>query len=215
MAATYQTIASSAFTEFREKASKFLGYAFPVEDEAAIVAHLQALKKEHPKANHHCYAWRLGFDLNLFRANDDGEPSGTAGKPILGQIDSKQLTNTLVVVVRYFGGTLLGTSGLIHAYRDSARLTLEECQILTQVISSQFNLTVDYALMNDLIDALKKCKVTILSQTYTDRQATLQVSVASDRLPEVWPEVFAKMLKVSIDEARLVQQIGGLQINSL
>ena len=215
MAATYQTIASGAFTEFREKASKFLGYAFQVEDEAAIVAHLQALKKEHPKANHHCYAWRLGFDLNLFRANDDGEPSGTAGKPILGQIDSRQLTNTLVVVVRYFGGTLLGTSGLIHAYRDSARLTLEECQILTQVISSQFNLTVDYALMNDLIDALKKCKVTILSQTYTDRQATLQVSVASDRLPEVWPEVFAKMLKVSIDEARLVQQIGGLQINSI
>ena len=213
MAETYQTIASSAFTEFREKASKFLGYAFPVENEIAIASHLQALKKEHPKANHHCYAWRLGFDLNLFRANDDGEPSGTAGKPILGQIDSKLLTNTLVVVVRYFGGTLLGTSGLIHAYRDSARLTLEECQILTQVISSQFNLTVDYALMNDLIDALKKCKVIILSQAYTDRQATLLVSVPSDRLPELWPEVFAKMLKVSIEEARLVKQIGGLQIS--
>jgi len=215
MAETYRTIAANSQSEFREKASKFLGYAFPVENEIEINAHLLAVKKEHPKANHHCYAWRLGFDLNSHRANDDGEPSGTAGKPILGQIDSKQLTNTLVIVVRYFGGTLLGTSGLIHAYRDSAKLTLEANQILTQVITAQFRIVVDYALMNDVIEALKKCKVSILEQQYTDTQASLVVSVDSDRVPEIWPELFAKILRVSIDEARMIKEISGVKITAL
>src|SRR5690606_3344312 len=109
----YFTIETSAIAEFKDRGSKFLAYSFPIKNANELKTHLQSLKKEHSKAVHHCFAYRIGTDGNNFRTSDDGEPSGTAGKPILGQIDSKSLTNTLVIVVRYFGGTLLGVPGLI------------------------------------------------------------------------------------------------------
>ena len=121
----YFTIDRTANAEFRDRGSRFIAYAFPVEDAAVFKKKLQELKKEHPKAVHHCFAYRLGIQGDNFRANDDGEPSGTAGKPILGQIDSKGLTNTAIVVVRYFGGTLLGVPGLINAYKTASSLVLQ------------------------------------------------------------------------------------------
>ncbi len=117
---SYLTIEKNTEGLFKDKGSKFLAFAYPVEEEEEIKEYIQALKKEHYSARHHCYAWRLGAEKTHFRANDDGEPSSTAGKPILGQIQKNDLTNILIVVVRYFGGTLLGVSGLINAYRGAA-----------------------------------------------------------------------------------------------
>jgi uncharacterized YigZ family protein len=113
----YYTIEKESVAEFKDRGSRFLAYAFPVQNTDDFKKRLKALKEEHPKAAHHCFAYRIGNDNNVFRSGDDGEPSGSAGKPILGQIDSKGLTNTAIVVVRYFGGTLLGVPGLINAYK--------------------------------------------------------------------------------------------------
>src|SRR5215510_1222086 len=121
----YYTIEKEATAEFKDRGSKFIGYAFPVSSVEGFKEKLNEVKKLHPKATHHCFAYRLGLDGNAFRVSDDGEPSGSAGRPILGQIDSKQLTNTLIVVVRYFGGTLLGVPGLINAYKTAASLVLQ------------------------------------------------------------------------------------------
>ena len=121
----YQTIAQPSFAEFKDRGSRFLAYAYPIKLVEEFKEKLQLLKKEHPKAVHHCFAYRIGLDNNIFRVSDDGEPSGTAGKPILGQIDSKQLTNVLIIVVRYFGGTLLGVPGLINAYKSAAAMALQ------------------------------------------------------------------------------------------
>jgi len=118
---TYKTITAPTTSDFRDRGSKFFGFAYPVQDVEEVKEKVKALKKEHPKAVHHCYAFRIGTDGTLFRANDDGEPSGSAGKPMLGQIDSAGLTNVLVVIVRYFGGSLLGVPGLINAYKTANR----------------------------------------------------------------------------------------------
>jgi uncharacterized YigZ family protein len=131
---TYLTIAATSLGEFKEKGSKFLAYAYFVSNESDIKEKLDLLKKEHFKATHHCYAYRLGTDGKNYRANDDGEPSGTAGRPILGQIDSFGLTNLLIVVVRYYGGTKLGTSGLINAYRESAKEALSNAEKIEKII---------------------------------------------------------------------------------
>ena len=129
----YFTIDKPAVAEFKDRGSKFLAYAFHIKTANDFKQHLKELKKEHPQAVHHCFAYRLGFDENNFRINDDGEPSGTAGKPILAQIDSKSLTDILVVVVRYFGGTLLGVPGLVNAYKTTTTLVLQ----LTPIIQKQ------------------------------------------------------------------------------
>src|SRR5215216_7067867 len=118
----YNTIEKPSFAEFKDRGSRFLAYAFPVQSADNFKKKLKAIKEEHSKAAHHCFAYRIGIDGNNFRAGDDGEPSGSAGRPILGQIDSKELTNIAIVVVRYFGGTLLGVPGLINAYRTSASM---------------------------------------------------------------------------------------------
>ena len=215
MQESYRTIEAPAITEFREKASKFLGFAFPVKDEAEIVLHLNEIRKIHPKATHHCYAWRLGFDMNLYRANDDGEPSGTAGKPILGQIDSKGVTNTLIIVVRYFGGTLLGTSGLIAAYKESAKITLEECSIIEHKITKEYQLIVDYSIMNDVIEAIKKCKIDLASQVYNDSNAIIKISVDIAKTAVFKHELFARINKISMDEAMLIKELSGLKISEI
>src|SRR5882724_8840607 len=121
----YTTVAKSGMAEFKDRGSKFIGYVYPVASTEEFKESLNDVKKQHPRATHHCFAYRLGLDGNTYRVSDDGEPSGTAGRPILGQIDSKGLVNTLVVVVRYFGGTLLGVPGLINAYKSAAALALQ------------------------------------------------------------------------------------------
>ena len=130
----YQTVTQNAIAEFKDRGSKFMAYVFPVITIDECKKYLQELKKEHPKAVHHCLAYRLGLDGNIFRVSDDGEPSGTAGKPILNQIDSKELTNVVVIVVRYFGGTLLGVPGLINAYKTAAALALQTIPVVRKAI---------------------------------------------------------------------------------
>lgn len=157
----YKTIAAAGSSEFRDRGSRFLGYAFPVDTIAAIKNHIQELKKEHPKAGHFCVGWRLGTDGTQYRASDDGEPAGSAGRPILGQIDSLGLSNTLVVVVRHFGGTLLGVPGLIHAYKTAAFAALEGLPLLERWVETRVEITFDYASMGEVLYLLKQFEATI------------------------------------------------------
>ena len=160
----YITIASAGTGDFRDRGSKFLAYSYPVLSAADVKEKLQALKKEHPKAVHHCYAYRLGTDGIQFRAVDDGEPSGSAGKPILGQIDSLGLINVLVIVVRYFGGTLLGVPGLIYAYKTATALSLENVPKTEKWIESLFEINFDYPAMGEVLYLLKQAEATIYKQ---------------------------------------------------
>jgi uncharacterized YigZ family protein len=160
----YTTIASPSTGDFRDRGSKFLSYAYPVATAGEIKEKLHALKKEHPKAVHHCYAWRLGTDGNQYRAVDDGEPSGSAGKPILGQIDSAGLTNVLVIVVRYFGGTLLGVPGLINAYKTATAQALETAPKTEKWVEDIVEISFDYAVMGEVLYLLKQSEATIYKQ---------------------------------------------------
>jgi uncharacterized YigZ family protein len=161
----YYTIERPGVAEFKDRGSKFIGYAFPITDVTDFKNKLHGLRSEHPKAAHHCFAYRLGLDGNNFRSSDAGEPPGTAGKPILGQIDSKQLTNVAVMVVRYFGGTLLGTTGLINAYKTTAALTLQTTPIIQKPIQINYRLQFDYTRMNEVMTILKKYNCAILNQS--------------------------------------------------
>jgi uncharacterized YigZ family protein len=152
---TYLTIEKPGEGIFKDRGSKFLAFVFPVKKEEEVKEHLQKLRKEHPGANHHCYAFRLGADKLLFRSNDDGEPSGTAGKPILGQIQSHDLTNILIVVARYFGGSLLGVPGLIAAYRGAAADAIANAKIVEMQIMEVYELHFPYSAMNDVMKILK------------------------------------------------------------
>ncbi len=152
---SFLTISEKSEALFKDKGSKFHAYAYPVETEEEIKDIVQNTKKEHYSARHHCYAWRLGADYSNFRANDDGEPSSTAGKPILGQIQKADLTNILIIVVRYFGGILLGTSGLINAYKSSASLVIENAIIEEQLVKTNFWVEFDYLAMNDIMKIFK------------------------------------------------------------
>ncbi len=156
MTDSFLTIAKAEEGLFKDKGSKFIAYAFPVETEEEIKEHIDQLKKSHHSARHHCYAWRLGASMKHFRANDDGEPSSTAGKPILGQIRRLNLTNVLVVVVRYFGGTLLGVSGLINAYKESAADVLERATIVEKLVETKFQVYFDYPNMNPVMRIFKE-----------------------------------------------------------
>ena len=160
----YYTIEKPAIAEFKDRGSKFIAYAFPINDPVDFKKKLQDLKTDHPKAVHHCFAYRLGADGNNFRSSDDGEPSGTAGKPILGQIDSKKLMNVAIIVVRYFGGTLLGVPGLINAYKTVAALALQTTPIVQKAIEINYHLQFDYTKMNDVMQIIKKYNCSIINQ---------------------------------------------------
>lgn len=160
----YYTIEKPTAAEFRDRGSKFIAYAFPISDINAFKEKLANVKKEHPKASHHCFAYRLGMDHSNYRVSDDGEPSGTAGRPILGQIDSKQLTNVLIIVVRYFGGTLLGVPGLINAYKTAAAMALEQAPVVQKTVLVHYRLQFDYTQMNEVMRMLKQFDCVILRQ---------------------------------------------------
>jgi len=157
----YFSIETKAVAEFKDRGSKFLAYSFPVKNVNEFKSHLQALKKEHPKAVHHCFAYRIGIDGNNFRMSDDGEPSGTAGKQILGQIDSKNLTDILIIVVRYFGGTLLGVPGLINAYKTAASLVLQCTPVVQKAVEINYELQFNYTEMNEVMRIIKQYNCTI------------------------------------------------------
>jgi uncharacterized YigZ family protein len=157
----YNTIEKPSLAEYKDRGSRFLAYAFAIHSTDDFKKRLKELKEEHPKAAHHCFAYRIGTDGNNFRSSDDGEPSGSAGKPILGQIDSKELTNTAVVVVRYFGGTLLGVPGLINAYKTVTSLALQLTPITQKPVLVEYELQFDYTLMNDIMMVVKRFGCTV------------------------------------------------------
>lgn len=172
----FQTLAQSSQAEFRDRGSQFIAYAEPVQTVEQCKAHLQLIRKEHPKATHHCFAYRMGLEGNQFRSNDDGEPSGTAGKPILGQIDSRELTDVQVVVVRYFGGTQLGVPGLIQAYKSATALALQLSPVLRKPVLKSFTVEFDYTRTNDVMRLLRELDIAILKQQH-DLFSKLEVGV--------------------------------------
>ncbi len=210
----YHTLAAPATGEYKDRNSKFIAHAYPVPTEAAALAQLDLLRKEHFKARHHCFAWRLGPDGAHHRANDDGEPSGTAGRPILGQIDACGLTNVLIVVVRYFGGTLLGTSGLIQAYRESAAEALRQGQIVEKIIRDHFVFDVDYALLPDVMQAVKKLGVDLVREAYGDR-GRLEIAIRQSEAVARLLEIKSLVWKVSSEEAATLDWPAGLVVTRL
>lgn len=140
----------------KEKGSKFIGFAFPVDDEAELKKSLEKIREEHPKATHHCYAYRLGIKGENYRANDDGEPSGSAGLPIYNQLLAHEITNVLVIVVRYYGGTKLGVSGLVKTYKESAKITLEEAEIVKKELESEMEISFGFSQQNQIFTLLSK-----------------------------------------------------------
>jgi uncharacterized YigZ family protein len=164
---TYRTVVNSLEGEvFKDRGSKFIGYVFPISNEDQIKPYIEELKSQHHKARHWCYAWRIGMEEEeiRFRANDDGEPNNSAGQPIYGQLLSFEVTNILVVVVRYFGGTKLGVGGLINAYKTSAKYVLDEVKIVKKTIDINFKLTFDYEHMDKVMRIIKERKLTIIRQ---------------------------------------------------
>jgi len=163
---TYLTIEKPSEAIFRDRGSKFLAFAYPINSEADIKAILTTLKTEHPKANHHCWAMRLGIDRSVFRVNDDGEPSGTAGRPILNILLSRNITNILVVIVRYFGGTLLGVPGLINAYKTATEDALNTAVVIEKTLDDTYIVSFDYQQMNDIMKIIKEDNLTITEQQF-------------------------------------------------
>ncbi|MEP7264984.1 MAG: YigZ family protein [Bacteroidota bacterium] len=164
----YYTIAAPGEGVYKDRSSSFLSYCFPVHNDDEVKTFLQQVKKAHPKCNHHCYAFRMKPDGSHYRSSDDREPSGSAGKPILGQLLSHQLTNTLIVVARYFGGSLLGVPGLINAYRSAAENGIENSKIIFCTVDVEVKLTFPYSLLNEIMQLLKNSAFRIVSEVYGD-----------------------------------------------
>ncbi len=180
----YQTIEQPAVAEFKDRGSKFLAYAYPISSVDEFKKHLKTLKLEHPKANHHCFAYRLGLTGDNFRSSDAGEPAGTAGRPILGQIDSKGLTNALIVVVRYFGGTMLGVPGLINAYKTAASLSLQTTPVVQKAVEVNYRFHFNYTQMNDVMLIVKFYNCTIQKQE-SQLFSMIELGIPKNRLTEV------------------------------
>lgn len=180
----YQTIATATTGEFRDRGSKFLAFAFPILTEQDTKEHLLALRKLHPKANHHCFAYRLGIDRNQYRASDDGEPAGSAGKPILNTLYSFEITNVLVVVVRYFGGTLLGVPGLINAYKAATTEALTVARLVEKTVNDVYELAFAFEQMNDVMKVVKQHELKIVSQLY-DNQCMMTLQIRKSVLNQV------------------------------
>ena len=193
----YKTIEkASDETLFKEKGSKFFGYAFPVLSEEDVKACIEELKKKHHAARHFCYAYQIGIEKTQYRANDDGEPNNSAGLPIYGQIQSFEVTNILIVSVRYFGGTKLGVGGLISAYKTSAQFALEASEILEKTINVEFQLTFGYDLMNKVMRIVKEKNILIVRQTLA-LDCQYIISIRKNEAPAIF-QIFENLYKVKI-----------------
>lgn len=179
----YNTIEQSSMAEFKDRGSKFIGYTYPLADVNDFKEKLAEIKKEHPKATHHCFAYRLGLDGLVFRVSDDGEPSGSAGRPILGQIDSKQVTNILVIVVRYYGGTLLGVPGLINAYKTAAALALQVTPAVQKPVLLNYKIQFDYTQMNEVMKVVKQFDCNVIKQEM-NLFSSVTIGIPKNRLDE-------------------------------
>jgi uncharacterized YigZ family protein len=196
---TYKTIEISVENIlFKEKNSKFFGFAFPVTSEIEVKSHLENLKAEHFSARHWCYAYQIGTEVIKFRANDDGEPSNSAGMPIYGQIQSFEITNVLVVVVRYFGGVKLGVGGLISAYKTTAQLTLNEANIIEKTIDKQFKITFDYKNMNKVMRIIKEKNIQIVHQKM-ELNCEIQIATRKKNTKEI-VAIFTALFEIEIEE---------------
>ena len=188
---SYKTIAKPAEGSYSEKRSKFIAYAFPVQNEQEVKNRLAEIQKKHWDARHHCYAYILGPHKDAYRTNDNGEPSGTAGRPIYGQLLSKDLTNTLVIVVRYFGGIKLGVSGLQNAYKVAAKEALDAAVIEERTIQEQYRVVFEYVKMNDIMQILKDPEIQVIDRQ-SDMRCTYTISVRqreADRITEALRKV--------------------------
>jgi len=210
----YTSILAPTEGLFKDKGSKFIAYAYPVQSLDQIAKHLEELKKLHPKARHLCYAWSLGNSGQHFRVNDDGEPSGTAGKPILGQIRSFGYSDILVGVVRYFGGTLLGASGLIHAYRESAKDALSHTTPNEIWISDFFNITTGYAFDKKIMQLLPRFDAKVLKATY-ETDITWNIAVRQSASEDLLIALKAAVGDMALDQAAQTASIPGLTIQKL
>lgn len=198
---TYKTITKpSTETLFKERGSKFYGYAFPVTTEDDVKECLEQLKKQHHTARHFCYAWQLGKNYESYRANDDGEPSNSAGMPIYGQLQSFDVTNVLVVSVRYFGGTKLGVGGLIQAYKTSAQLALEASKIVKRTIDEEFMLIFEYPEMNTVMRIIKDENLKITNQIL-ELSCRIEFSVRKKEAKRIF-ELFKNTYKVAIKKKK-------------
>jgi len=176
MSDTYKTIIAPTEGIYKEKGSKFLSFAIPVSSADEVKEIVKNYRKEYYDSRHVCYAYMLGADRKEFRANDDGEPSGTAGRPILGQINSRELTNILVIVVRYFGGILLGTGGLVVAYKEATTDALDQAEVVEKTVDETISIVFDYVLMNEVMRIIKDTNAQISSQNFED-QCAMQLSI--------------------------------------
>ncbi|WP_396153760.1 IMPACT family protein [Flavobacterium sp.] len=183
---------------YKEKNSKFFGFAFPVTSEIEVKTYLENLKSEHFSARHWCYAYQIGTEVIKFRANDDGEPSNSAGMPIYGQIQSFDITNVLVVVVRYFGGVKLGVGGLISAYKTSAQLTLDEANIIEKTIDKQYKITFDYKNMNKVMRIIKEKNIQIVHQKM-EMNCEIQIATRKKNAKEI-VDIFTALFEIEIEE---------------
>jgi uncharacterized YigZ family protein len=180
----YNTISQPSVAEFKDRGSRFIAYAFPIASIQEFKEQLASIKKEHPKATHHCFAYRIGLDGTNYRVSDDGEPSGSAGRPILGQIDSKQITNVLIIVVRYFGGTLLGVPGLINAYKTAAAFALQTTAIVQRPVLLSYQLQFDYTQMNEVMKVIKQFDCQVTKQD-TQLFCLVEIGIPKNRQDEV------------------------------
>ena len=200
---TYKTIAAPAESVYTEKRSKFIAIALPVRTLAEIKAYLDEYQKKYYDARHVCYAYMLGAERKEYRANDNGEPSGTAGKPIMGQINSNELTDILVIVVRYFGGIKLGTSGLIVAYKTAAAQALSEAQIIEKTVDEQVTVVFEYPFMNDIMRIVKEESPEILNQSY-DMDCVMTLRIRKSQMPRL------RMRLEKVETARISDDVTSL-----
>ena len=194
---TYRTITKTSDGLFKDRGSKFIAKAFPVKTEDDVKQCLTLLRKEYYDARHHCYAYQLGFDKSAYRINDDGEPSGTAGRPIFGQLQSFDLTNTLVVVIRYFGGTKLGVSGLINAYKTATKEALETAHIVTRTVNEVYEVHFQYPDMNDVMKILKDYSLTPFDQEF-ELECKLKFMIRKNNANIIY-EKFLNLRKLKIE----------------
>jgi uncharacterized YigZ family protein len=196
---TYKTIScASEEVLYKEKNSKFFGYAFPVCNEEEIKEHLDRLRKEHFSARHWCYAYQIGTEKIQYRANDDGEPNNSAGMPIYGQIQSFEVTNIVVVVVRYFGGVKLGVGGLISAYKTAAQMALENSEIVEQTINKFFTISFGYAYMNKVMRIIKEKNLQIVSQKM-EMDCEIQISIRKKNVQNLL-DTFENLYEIKLTE---------------
>ncbi len=209
---SFHTIKEIAIGEFKDRGSKFIAYAYPITEVDQLMDKINILRKENLKACHFCYAFRLGIEGEEFRANDDGEPSGTAGKPILGQLIKYNLTNIAIVVVRYFGGTKLGTSGLINAYKQSSIVALENSNIFEEIVVDKFIISFEYGHMGQVMEAVKSLNWNIIEKHF-EETAYITIGIRKSKVKEEFRLFKAKILKKQLEEITDKTKVPFIEIN--